>query len=66
MPDLSKMVTFIDMVITGVENRSPDMILDRKFDEKKDEIPPEICRLHILQIIQYWEWTADTRTQKWS
>ena len=35
------------MVITGVENRSPDMILttfDGKFDEKKDEIPPRACR----------------------
>ena len=45
---LSKMVTFI--------NGSPDMILvafDGKFDEKKNEIPPGICRPHILKIIQY-------------
>ena len=51
------MVTFINMVIIGVENGSPDMILvafDGKLDEKKDEIPPGICRSHILQIIQYW------------
>ena len=37
------MYAFIDMVITRAENGSPDMILtafDRKFDEKKDEIPP--------------------------
>ena len=56
--DLSKMVTFIKMVITGVENESPDMILvafERKFDEKKDEIPPGICGHHIFQIFQYWE-----------
>ena len=35
------------MVITGVENGSPDMILtafDGKFDEKKDEIPPGAFR----------------------
>ena len=35
------------MVITGVKNGSPDMILtafDGKFDEKKDEIPPRACR----------------------
>ena len=48
MSDLSKMVTFIKMVITGVENWSPDMIpvaFEGKFDEKKDEIPPGICRV---------------------
>ena len=55
--DLSKMVTFINVVITGVENWSPDMIpvaFDRKFDEKKDEIPPGIYRPHIFEIYQYW------------
>ena len=39
------MFTFIKMVIGGVENGFPDMILvpfDGKFDEKKDEIPPGI------------------------
>ena len=44
---LCKMVTFINMVITGIENGSPDMILtafDGKFHEKKDEIPPQACR----------------------
>ena len=57
MSDLSKMVTFIKIVITGIENWSPDMIpvaFERKFDEKKDEIPPGICRPHILEIIQCW------------
>ena len=52
------MVTFVNMVITGVENGSPDMIpvaFEGKFDEKKDEIPPGICRLHILIFFQYWE-----------
>ena len=54
---MSKMYTFINMVITGVENGSPDMIplaFERKFDEKKDEIPLGICRPHMLQIFQYW------------
>ena len=48
------MVTFIKMVITRDKNRSPDMILmafDGKFNEKKDELPPEICRPHLLQNI---------------
>ena len=56
MSDLSKMVTFMNMVITRVENGSPDMIpvaFDRKFDEKKDEIPPRIYRPHILESFQY-------------
>ena len=42
------MYTFINMVINGVENGSPDMIMvafDKKFDEKKDEIPPGILVL---------------------
>ena len=45
------------MVITGVKNGSPDMIpvaFDRKFDEKKDEIPPGIYRPHMFEIYQYW------------
>ena len=45
------------MVITGVENWSPDMIpvaFERKFDEALNEIPPGIYRPHINQIIQYW------------
>ena len=44
---LSKMVTCINMIIFGAENFSPDMILtafDRKFHEKKDELPPRACR----------------------
>ena len=39
---ISKIVTFINMVLIGVKNGSPDMILtpfDGKFNEKKDEIP---------------------------
>ena len=39
MSDLSKMVTFIKIVITGVKNGSPNMIpvaFERKFDEKKE------------------------------
>ena len=41
------MVTFTKMVITRIKNRSPDMILtafEGKFDEKKDEIPPQAHR----------------------
>ena len=53
---ISKIVTFMNMVITGVENGSPDMIpvaFEGKFDEKKDEIPPGIYRPHIFEIYQY-------------
>ena len=56
--DLSKMVTIMKMVVIGVENWSPDMIpvaFERKFDEKKDEIPPDIYRPHIVEFFQYWE-----------
>ena len=44
------------MVITGVKNGSPDMILtafEGKFDEKKDGLPPGVHRPHILEIFQY-------------
>ena len=53
------MVTFIKMVITGVENWSPDIIpvaFERKFDEKKNGIPPGIYGPHIIEILQYWGW----------
>ena len=46
--NLYKMYVFMNMVITRVKNRSPDMILtafDGKFHEKKDELPPEACKL---------------------
>ena len=45
--NLYKMYVFMNMVITRVKNRSPDMILmafDGKFHEKKNELPPEACR----------------------
>ena len=45
--NISKMVIFLNMVITRVKNGSPDMILtafDGKVHEKKDEIPPGACR----------------------
>ena len=57
--DLSKMFTIMKMVITMVENWSPDMIpvaFDRKFDELLNEIPPGIYRLHVVEIFQYWGW----------
>ena len=57
--NLSKMFTFMKMVITGVENWSPDMILvafERKFDENLNKIPPDIYRPHMLDFFQYWGW----------
>ena len=42
-----KMVIFINIVITWVNNGSQDMILTAfggKFHKKKDEIPPGACR----------------------
>ena len=54
---LSKMITFMKMVMTGVKNRSPDMIpvaFERKFDENLNEIPPGIYRPHIVDFFQYW------------
>ena len=56
---MSKMFTFMKMVITRIENLSPDMIpvaFDRKFDELLNEIPPGIYRDHIVKIFQYWGW----------
>ena len=56
--NLYKMYAFINMVITRVKNWSPDMIptaFEGKVDDKKDEIPPGICRPHLLQNIQSWE-----------
>ena len=53
------MITFMKMVITRVENGSPDMIpvaFERKFDENLNEIPPGIYRPHIVEIFQYWGW----------
>ena len=53
------MFTFMKIVITGVENWSPDMIpvaFDRKFDENLNEIPPGIYRHHIVDFFQYWGW----------
>ena len=51
------MVTFMKMVITRIENWSPDMIplaFEGTFDEKKDEIPPGIYGPLIFEIYQYW------------
>ena len=53
------MVTFMKIVITSVENGSPDMIpvaFERKLDEKKDEIPAGIYRPHVLDFFQYFGW----------
>ena len=53
------MVTFNKMVITGVENCSPDMIpvaFEGKFDENFNEIPPGIYRPHIVDFFQYRGW----------
>ena len=54
MSKKTKMITFMKMVITGIENWSPDMIpvaFERKFDENLNEIPPGIYRPHIVD----WE-----------
>ena len=51
---VSKMYTFINMVMTRVKNGSPDMIpvaFERKFNEKFYEIPPGIYRSHIVEFV---------------
>ena len=61
------MVTFMNMVITGVKNKSTDMIpvaFDKKFDENLNEIPPGIYRDHILAIFQYWGWEECPKNTK--
>ena len=58
----------MNIVITGVENWSPEMIpvaFERKFNETFDEIPPGIYRLHIVVFFNIGELTGDTKTQKW-
>ena len=71
--DLSKMFTFMKMVIAGVENWSPDMIpvaFERKFDENLNEIPPGIYRPFIdliyLKFFNIGDGRTDIKTQKWS
>ena len=60
------------MVINGIENGSPDMIpvaFEGKFNEKKDEIPPGICRPHMLQIFNIGNGRTDIEPKncrKWS
>ena len=47
LSELCEKPCFTKFVITRLQNWSPDMILtafDRKFLEKKDEIPPGACR----------------------
>ena len=54
------------MVITRVKNETPDMsptAFDGKFDEKKDEIPPGICRPHTLQNIQIGHLRVDIKQE---
>ena len=66
---ISKIVTFIKMVITRVENGSPDMIpvaFDRKLMRKKMRYLPGFIDLICLKFINIGELTADTKTQKWS
>ena len=62
------MFTIIKMVITEVENWSPDMIpvaFERKFDENLNGIPPGIYRPHIVELFfNIGELTGDTKTQK--
>ena len=64
-----KMYVFINMVITRVKNRSPDMILvafDRKFDESLNEIPAGIYRPHILDFFNIGVGRTDIKFQKLS
>ena len=64
-----KMFTFIKMVITVVENWSPDMItvtFERKFDENLNEISPGIYRDHIVEFFNIGDGRSDIKTQKWS
>ena len=52
-----KIYVFINMVITRVKTRSPDIIpvaFEGKFDENLNEIPPGIYRAHIVESFQYW------------
>ena len=63
------MFTFMKMVITRVENWSPDMILvafDGKFDELKDGITRGIYRPHIGDFFNIGDGRSDKKTQKWS
>ena len=63
------MVTFINMVMNGVENGSPDMILvafDGKFVRKKMRYLPGFVDLIYFKFFNIGELTADTKTQKWS
>ena len=63
------MVTFMKIVITRLENWSPDMIpvaFEGKFHEKKDEIPPGIYRPHIVEFFNIGDGRTDKKTQKWS
>ena len=65
--DLSKMFTFIKMVITRVKNWSPAMIpvaFERKFDELLNEIRPGIYRPHIVEI--FGDGRSDIKSEKWS
>ena len=55
------------MVITRVENWSPDMIpvaFERKFDEKKDELPPEAHRPLNTQKQKQWVKVGPQKVEK--
>ena len=68
-PFISKIVTSINMVITRVENWSPDMILvafKGKFDETKMRYLPGFVDFIYFKLFNIREVTADTTTQKWS
>ena len=57
------------MVITGVENWSPDMIpvaFDRKFDDKKMRYLPVFVDLICFKFFNIGDWRTAQKTQKWS
>ena len=57
------------MVITGVENGSPDIIpvaFEGKFDEKKMRYPPRFIDLVYLNFFNIGDGRIDIKTQKLS
>ena len=65
---ISKIVTFINMVINGVGNGFAVMILvafEGKFDEKKMRYLPGFVDLIYFKLFDIRELTADTKTHKW-
>ena len=57
------------MVITGIENWSPDMIpvaFERKFDEKKMRYLPGFIDRIYIKLFNIGDGRTDIKTQTWS